>query len=185
MMKRAGRLHGLRVLGLTAAAAVLLAVGLAIRDRVVEANRTTVAHGLVQQLLKADTGQVPENIQALASYRKWADPELKVAAQESPADSRAKLHASLALLPSDPTQAEYLSSRLLAAAAGDLPVIWAILREHDREAKPRLWKLLEDQSADAERRFRAACALRARIRHRPKSDGTPSRHSSWTASWRR
>jgi serine/threonine protein kinase/formylglycine-generating enzyme required for sulfatase activity len=159
MMTRAGRFHGLRVLGLAAVAAVLLAVGLAVRDRVVENNRSTAAHGLVQQLLKADTGQVPENIQALASYRKWADPELRVAAQESPADSRAKLHASLALLPTDPTQTEYLSNRLLAAAPGDLPVIWEILREYDRESKPRLWKLLEDQAADAERRFRAACAL--------------------------
>ena len=74
MMKRAGRLHGLRVLGLTAVAAVLLAVGLVIRDRVVETNRSTAAHGLVQQLLKADTVQAPQNIQALASYRQWADP---------------------------------------------------------------------------------------------------------------
>ena len=43
MMKRAGRLHGLRALGLAAVAAILLAVGLSIRDRVVEANRATGA----------------------------------------------------------------------------------------------------------------------------------------------
>ena len=159
MMKRAGRLHGLRALGLTAVAAVLLAAGLFISDRVVDANRATAAHGLVQQLLRADTGQVPENIRALANYRRWAGPELKTAAQEGQADSRARLHASLALLPDDPTQAEYLGSRLLAASPGELPVIWGILSEHDREAKPRLWKVLEDPAVDADQRFRAACAL--------------------------
>ncbi len=159
MMKRAGRIHGLRALGLTAVAAILLAAGVAVRDRVVNANRETVAHGLVHQLLKADTAQVPENIGALASYRQWADADLKKAAQQEPADSRARLHASLALLPGDATQAEYLRSRLLAASPIDLPVIWGILREHDREAEPRLWKLLDDAAADPEKRFRAACAL--------------------------
>jgi serine/threonine protein kinase/formylglycine-generating enzyme required for sulfatase activity len=159
MMKRAGRLHGLRALGVASVAAMLLAVGLFIRNRVIEANRSTVAHGLVQQLLKADTGQAPENIRALASYRPLADPELKKAVQDAPADSRDKLHASLALLPGDPAQVEYLYHRLIAAAPGELLVIWAISREHDRTAKPRLWKLLEDQSSDAEKRFRAACAL--------------------------
>ena len=159
MMNRAGRLHGLRAIGLTAVAAILLAVGFVIRDRVVEANRSTAAHGLAQQLLKADTRQLPENIQALASYRRLADPELRKAAQEAPDESRAKLHASLALLSGDATQADYLFNRLLAAAPAELPVIWDILRGHDREANPRLWKVLEDRAADAEKRFRAACAL--------------------------
>ena len=159
MMKRAGRIHGLRALGLTAAAAVLLVAGLAVRNRVVTANRETEAHGLVQQLLKADTAQVPENIAALASYRQWADPELTKAAQEAPADSRARLHASLALLPGDATQAEYLHRRLLVASPLELQVIWGILREHDREAQPRLWKLLDDPAADPDQRFHGACAL--------------------------
>ena len=146
-------------LGLTAAAAVLLAVGLTIRHRVDAANRETAAHGLVQQLLKAETAQAPENIRALASYRQWADPELKKAAQDAPPDSRARLHASLALLPGDPTQAKYLHNRLLAASPVELPVIWGILREHDRDVEPRLRTLLEDSAADPEKRFRAACAL--------------------------
>ena len=84
---------------------------------------------------------------------------MKAAAHKEPADSRARLHASLALLPDDPTQAEFLHNRLLAASPLELPIIWGILREHDREAEPRLWKLLEDAAADHGKRFRAACAL--------------------------
>jgi serine/threonine protein kinase/formylglycine-generating enzyme required for sulfatase activity len=155
MMKRAGRLHGLQAMGLAAVAAILLAAGLSIRNRVVEAT----AHGLTQQLLKADTVQLPENIRALKNYRQWADPELIKAARDAPADSRDKLHASLALLPGDHSRAEYLYGRLLTASPAELPVIWGILREHDQEAPQRLWKLLEDQSSDGKKRFRAACAL--------------------------
>jgi formylglycine-generating enzyme required for sulfatase activity len=159
MMKRAGRLHGLRTVALAAAAGVVLAAGLAIRDRVVEANNKAIAHGLVERLLVADTGGVRENIKALDRYRKWAEPELEKAALEGSPASRARLHASLARLPEDSTQAEYLTNRLLAASPGDLPAIWGILRDHDPQAAPRLRKLLGDPAALAEQRFRAACAL--------------------------
>jgi formylglycine-generating enzyme required for sulfatase activity len=159
MMRRAGRLHGLRALGLLAVAAILLAVGLFISDRVVEANNKTAAHGLVQQLLKADTGQLPENMRALESYRRWADPELKKAALGAPADSREALHASLALLPHDRAQAEYVYNRLLSSSPSELPVVWGILHQHDGDASGRLWGLLENPATEAGKRFRAACAL--------------------------
>ena len=93
------------------------------------------------------------------NYRQWADADLKTAARERPADSRARLHASLALLSGDPAHAEYVYKRLLEAPPADLPVIWKILREHDREAVRRLWKLLQDSASGAEKRFRAASAL--------------------------
>ena len=51
MMARAGQFHGLRVLGLAAAAALLAAVGLSIRNRVVEGNQATAARGLVRQII--------------------------------------------------------------------------------------------------------------------------------------
>jgi hypothetical protein len=35
------------------------------------------AAGLVQQLLKAETGEVPEIDQAMRDYRRWTDPELR------------------------------------------------------------------------------------------------------------
>ena len=58
----------------------------------------------------------------------------------------------------DPSQAEYLYDRLLTASPAELPVIWGILREHDHEAPPRLWKLLEDRRPTP----KSASARRAR-----------------------
>ena len=63
------------------------------------------------------------------------------------------------MVPGDRSHASYIYDRLLTASPAELPVIWGILREHDQEAPQRLWKLLEDQSSDAKKRFRAACVL--------------------------
>src|SRR5262249_17844055 len=57
MMKRAGRVHGLRGLGLMTIVAGLVIGGLTISHRVSEARRKTEAQGLVQRLLDVDTAQ--------------------------------------------------------------------------------------------------------------------------------
>ncbi|MFI5455786.1 MAG: SUMF1/EgtB/PvdO family nonheme iron enzyme [Isosphaerales bacterium] len=142
MIARAGRFHGLQMLGLAAVAAVLVAAGLYVRNRVVEANQATTADGLVQQLLKADTRRVPDIVRSLRDYRRWTDPELKRAVAIGSDDSRAKLHASLGLLPVDPGQAAYLESRLLAALPSELPVLRDALRPHRAALIPRLWAVL-------------------------------------------
>ena len=124
MMKRAGRFHGLRALGLAALASLLAAVGLNIRNRVVEGNQATAARGLVRQIVSADTAKVPEIIRAIKpSDRRWTDPELRQLGADAPENSKEKLHASLALLPVEPGQVEYLYRRLLSAKPGELPVI--------------------------------------------------------------
>jgi serine/threonine protein kinase len=123
MMARAGRLHGLRALGLAAALGLLLAAGQHLRNQVEERNQATAAHGLVQALLKADTPQVPGIVKGLADYRRWADPELKRAVADPASDPRARLHASLALLPVDPGQVAFLGARLLDATPASLPVL--------------------------------------------------------------
>ena len=86
-------------------------------------ERATAADGLVQALLKADTSQVPGIVQGLGNYRRWADPELRRTVADGAADPRAKLHASLALLPVDRGQVAFLEARLLDAAPADLPVL--------------------------------------------------------------
>ena len=106
----------------------------AIRDRVVDSNRATDAHSLVQQLLKADTAQLPENILALASFRQWADPELKEAAQDEAGGFEGQAAREPGTAAGDRAQAEYVYDRLLAASPAELPVIWGILREHDRRS---------------------------------------------------
>jgi len=160
MMKRAGRFHGLRSLGLAAAAALLAAVGLNIWNRVVEANQATAARGLVQQIVSADTSKVPDIIGAIkTSDRRWTDAKLRQIAADAPENSKEKLHASLALLPVEPGQVEYLYRRLLDANPGELPVIRKALDGHQAELVEKLWAVLENTQASPDQRFCAACAL--------------------------
>ena len=158
MMTRASRVHGLRALGLATAVIALAVVGLDVRRRVDLAKRETAASALVQQLLKADTVKVPGIVQVIGSYRRWADPELRRAVAVS-SDPQAKLHASLALLPVDPGQADYLSNRLLNAGPLELNLIWQILKDHHQAPVDRFRSKLEDPEADPDHRFRAACAI--------------------------
>jgi serine/threonine protein kinase/tetratricopeptide (TPR) repeat protein len=161
MMTRAGRVHGLRALRLAAAAVVLVAFGLVLRNRFEERNRATAAAGLVQQLLKADTPQVPGILKGLGAYRRWVDPELKRAVADGTGEPRAKLHASLALLPVDRGQVAYLEARLLDAAPATLPVVRDALRPHRADLAPRLWGVLDAAKPGDPRLLPAAGALAA------------------------
>jgi formylglycine-generating enzyme required for sulfatase activity len=100
-------------------------------------------------------------VKQLAGYRLWANPLLLGHLQDSPEDSKEHLHASLALLPVDEGQVEYLYGRLLQAGPTELPVIRDALGGHRDALVGRLWAVLEDAQANRDKRFRAACALAA------------------------
>ncbi len=152
MMKRAGRVHVLRGLGLAVLIALVTWAG-------VEGYGTVRASSLVESLKTASTADVEPIIKQLLRYRRWAKPPLVRLLGESEKTSREHLHASLALLPVDANQAEYLFDRLLNSDPIDLPVIWKLMRENHQAPVDRLWKVLDDSNADTDRRFRAACAL--------------------------
>ena len=180
MMKRAGRVHGVRGF-----VAVLLLVGaaftgLAIRNNVVENNNKREATRLVEGLLDADTAQVPTIISKLGDYRRWVDPKLRQAYHDAPEGSPQRLHSSLALLPVDPDQVGYLFNRILTASPIELPVIWTVLEEHHQTPVKRLWAVLDDAQADPDHRFRAACPWRMWMRRKRTRDGTPYPRSSPT-----
>ena len=160
MMKRAARFHGLRSLGLAGITALLAALGVIVRNRVVEVNQATAARGLVQQIESADTAKVPDIIRSVKSGdRRWTDPELRQIIAEAGENSKEKLHASLALLPVEPGQAQYLYYRLLTANPHELPVIRNALDGHQDDLMEKLWAVLENAQASPDRRFAAACAL--------------------------
>ncbi|HKI17725.1 MAG TPA: formylglycine-generating enzyme family protein [Isosphaeraceae bacterium] len=160
MMKRAGRFHGLRALGLVVTGALLAAAGLNVRNRVVEANQANAARGLVQQIVNADTARAPDIIRTIKpSDRRWTDPELRRIVAGAAENSKEQFHASLALLPVEPGQAEYLYRRLLTADPHELPVIRKALDGHQTELVARLWAVLENTQASPDKRFCAACAL--------------------------
>ena len=130
MMRKATRYHAVRGAGLALLLAVATFTGLAIREQGTERQQATHAAGLVQRVLDAETAQVPGVVGEMADYRSWVDPLLRQEIEKAAANSRQQLHASLALLPVDSTQVDYLHGRLLAAAPHEVPVIRDALASH-------------------------------------------------------
>jgi formylglycine-generating enzyme required for sulfatase activity/tRNA A-37 threonylcarbamoyl transferase component Bud32 len=124
-----------------------------------ETRRSTRAATLVQALVAADTPDLPPILEDLEPYQHHADPLLARILAEEPVDSKARLHASLAVLPRDDSQVEYLLGRLLTATPQELLAIRAGLAPHRDRVNGRLWGWAEDESTDDGRRFRAACSL--------------------------
>ena len=74
-------------------------------------------------------------------------------------DSRQKLHASLALLPVDPSQVDYLYNRLLDATPSELAGAAGALKNHQSTLTPKLWTVLESAKPGDVSLLPAASAL--------------------------
>jgi hypothetical protein len=70
-----------------------------------------------------------------------------------------QLHTSLALLPVDATQVDYLYGRLLDAEPHESPVIRDFLAPYKDALLDKLWAVVEKPEQGEEQRLRAACAL--------------------------
>jgi len=176
MMGRAGRLHGLRGLGL------LLLIALVTRGGI-EVYGNLRAAALVESLKTASTTRVPALIEQLRSYRRWASRPLRGLLSSTENDSDQHLRASLAsiaLLPDDGRQAEDLHDRLLTAPPVDLPVIWGILRKHHQGTEARLRQLLDDRSPTRRNAFAQPAPWRTPIPPESRKTGTAHRCSSPT-----
>jgi serine/threonine protein kinase/formylglycine-generating enzyme required for sulfatase activity len=160
MMEKASRHHAVRGAALGVLLAVATVTGLAIRNQVKENQKATHAADLVQAVLHAESAQVPAIIGEMAEYRKWTDPLLREENENAAAQSRQKLHASLALLPVDPGQVDYLCGRLLGAQPQEAPVIRDSLAPHKHGLLDKLWAVVEAPERDNDaQRLRAAAAL--------------------------
>ena len=159
MMKRAGRVYGLGAVCTAAMVAVLVALGLNVRERVAESNRSTVAAGLVNQVLKANTAQVRGIVALMKDYRRLIDPALKDALGKADKGSPEELHARLALLPVDAAQVEPLHDRMLTTSPDVATVIRQALEPHCASLVPRLWSVLDSAKPGDESLLRAASAL--------------------------
>jgi serine/threonine protein kinase/formylglycine-generating enzyme required for sulfatase activity len=160
MMRKAARYHSMRGAVVAVLLTVATVIGLVVRDQVEERRQATHAAGLVQALVNADTSQVPAIIAQMTDHRKWADPLLREELDQAAAKSSRKLHASLALLPVDAAQVEYLYGRLLDAEAGQVPVIRDALDPHKDGLLDKLWAVVEaPEEGKVSQRLRAAAAL--------------------------
>jgi formylglycine-generating enzyme required for sulfatase activity len=138
-------------------------------------EKKTKALELVQLLLTVDTPSVAAHIAKLGEHRQLSDPMLREFYEEAPPRSSGKLHASLALLPVDPRQVDYLLGRLLEADARELPVIRDALAPHKDGLLDRLWAVQEKpQTGKESQRLRAAAALAA---YDPESERWVSRQA--------
>jgi len=144
MMRRATRVIGLRVAALTVLVCGILAAALEMHHRSVEANSRTHAAGLVQQLLKAEIAQVPGIVRDMGGYHRWTDPALKRIVSESPDGSKDKLHTSIALLPVDAKQVDYLLNRAFSADPVEMTVLRDSLQPYQSKVVDRLWRELRD-----------------------------------------
>jgi formylglycine-generating enzyme required for sulfatase activity len=152
MMRKAGCYHVVRGLALLLILLLLIWAGY-------EGYGRVQADKLVESIVTAETADVPRLVEQLPPYRRWANARLVRHAQAAPDDSKEHLHASLALLPVDDGQVDYLYRRLLTAGPVELPVIRDALAGHRDVLVGRLWGVLGDAQAPPEQRFRAACAL--------------------------
>src|SRR5207248_10409066 len=96
------------------------------------------ADHLVESLATADTERVEPIIDELATCRRWADPKLRALVADPPSD-KAKLHASLALLPVDPGQVAFLEQQLLEVRPDQALVISRRLGESDHRREV-IWR---------------------------------------------
>lgn len=153
MMRKAGRYHAVRAL-LVAAVLGLLGWG------GFEMHGALMADALRDRLLDANTADVPTILTELTSYRRWADHLLRDENKKADATPRQKLHTSLALLPVDASQVNYLYGRLLAAEPHEVSVICDALTPRKDPLLGGLWKVAETPEKGKEsERLRAAAAL--------------------------
>jgi formylglycine-generating enzyme required for sulfatase activity len=130
-----------------------------LRRQALEKEQETHAAGLVGRVFNASITHLPDVIKDLRPYRTWTDLLLQEAKAKYPLDSRKQLHASLALLPVDPSQADYVYRRLLKADPQEFLVLREALKEHQDRLKESLWAVLENPKCDQDERLRAAGAL--------------------------
>jgi hypothetical protein len=157
MMQKAGRYHAARNF-LLAVIVALLGWGS------YQGYGRLKSEALRDQLLKADIQNVPGIVEEMGPYRRWINLLLHEAYNHSQAgaepDSRARLHASIALLPVDASQTAYLYPRLLDATPQEVAVLCDVLAPHRGELRDELWSVAEHPVPGKEhRRLRAACAL--------------------------
>lgn len=123
-----------------------------------ERMQTVRAAGIVDAIITSETRDLEALRSQLQKYRRWAEPVLREKLDGGEADSKQKLHASLALVENDSRQCDYLLERLGAATPEEATIIGRALVPYYEEFGERLWRAME-QPADRGSRLRTASAL--------------------------
>ncbi len=109
--------------------------------------------------MTAEIAQAPAIISDLNAYREWGDPLLETKMTGATDGSAAKLVLALALLPVADSQIDYLREQLSVCTLEQFPVVRKALLPHKAKLMDALWRVVQDESQVASRRFQAAAAL--------------------------
>ncbi|MFO0863803.1 MAG: serine/threonine-protein kinase [Gemmataceae bacterium] len=131
----------------------------AYEQRVKATRMRAQAAGLVRSLAEAETPAAPRIIDELDEVREWAEPLLQEVVSRSEPHSKARLHASMALLAQDASQADYLTERLLSADLPSIAPLRAMLKPFASRVEANCWQALTNPNGESGMRLRAACAL--------------------------
>ena len=148
----------------------------AVQRWIADAPRLAQANARVDGLAAAEVREVPGIIKELGDDRRLVRERLQEMArsdQTGPHGVRSRIHAALALLSEDPTQADTLADRLLQAESrpDELIVIRQALQDqgHAEPRTPALWALLNTtEAALTDPQFRAAGVLALFAPHDPR-----------------
>ncbi len=141
--------------GALAVLTLIVVVGLSIFWMYAEVR----ARSLVEGLKSADIGQVLRISRELAPFRRWALPLLRSGASPEQRDYGERLRCSMALLPDDPGQVDYLVDRMLAEEPVTSLTIRGVLYPFRGDIGVGLWEVAKDSHRPSPDRLRAALAL--------------------------
>ncbi len=121
----------------------------------------------VDSLLNAEPDALPTILESLKPFNLMVAPKLKELSQQELTDGQ-RWRLSLALLPEDPSQVDFLRDRLLISQPAEFEVVRDALWDHRATIVDQFWRIAEDKEGNSDGRFRAACAL---ARFSPTTNG--------------
>jgi serine/threonine protein kinase/formylglycine-generating enzyme required for sulfatase activity len=153
MMARAGLVHGRKLIGLLGLLGLLSTAGLAF-------YAYTGTERLLSQLSTANIENIPKVVGQLKDYPRWTySQRLRALANQPGNDTRSKLAYSLALLPEDRSQLNFLYQRLLVADPIETVVLRDSLYPFRGSLSSQLWKELRGAAPQDSRILPVAGAL--------------------------
>ncbi|MFN0051028.1 MAG: protein kinase domain-containing protein, partial [Planctomycetales bacterium] len=159
VMQVAARRHATVAAGFFATLGLMVAVTYGVLERSREHQRQVEADHLTRRVADAEPSRLREILPEVGGLESEMGPRLQRLLEEAEEGSKARLNASLALLPQDVSQREYLTERMLTADPEELQVIRESLGRDSGDELERLWKIALSHHEDKGRRLRAACAL--------------------------
>jgi serine/threonine protein kinase len=128
-------------------------------QQIEQKRQAEYAASLVDELTKAQMGEVPGIVHEIGKIRPLTDPLLRQEDARTPEKSDKKLRLGLALLPVDQSRIDDLRNGLLRVSPSEFVVVRDVLLPYKNSVIESLWTAALDPNVEAQNQFQAACAL--------------------------